>query len=270
MEQNIDLSKYFLKSEIKVVRRSEIHPASYNPRIIDDEGYKALKRSIKKYGVVGGIIVNKQTGNTIVGGHQKVYILDEINKYDDETKENDYKLRVEVVDVDYDAEVILNVLLNNPNVGGRYDYDKLRELVPQMADYKDAGLNEADLSMIGVDFMFDTEEQNSMADEISEIMGFNEEKPKRKKETVPEDLMEEEPPKREMTDEEKKQHMKDVKAEVKQRAQENASNMDSFFMLSFDNWQNKVAFCEKFGIDPNQKFIKGEFFEARCEPILDE
>gem|GEM_PF-3690454 len=60
-------NKYFAQSETVTLKRSEIHPSSYNPRMIDDEGKKQLKRSIKRYGCVGGIVVNKRTGNTIVG-----------------------------------------------------------------------------------------------------------------------------------------------------------------------------------------------------------
>lgn len=75
------------------MKRTEIHPADYNPRNITDEGRRLVKRSIKQFGVVGGIVINKQTGNTIVGGHQKVFVLDELHKYNEETKENDYLLR---------------------------------------------------------------------------------------------------------------------------------------------------------------------------------
>ena len=103
------MSKYFT-SEKSTVMRSEIHFADYNPRKIDDEGRRALKRSIKRYGVVDGIVINKQTNNTIVGGHQKVAILDELQKYDEETKANDYELSVSVVDLDPKAEKELNIL----------------------------------------------------------------------------------------------------------------------------------------------------------------
>ena len=96
---NMELNKYF-NSQSAVLNRSQIHFASYNPRKISEEGRRALKKSIKLYGIVGGIVVNKQTGNTIVGGHQKVSVLDELNKFPD----NDYTLRVELIDVDEKKE----------------------------------------------------------------------------------------------------------------------------------------------------------------------
>ena len=136
-----ELSKYFSHSEPAELLRSQIHFADYNPRKISDEGRRQLKRSIKQYGVVGGIIVNRATGYTLVGGHQKVSVLDELNRYNPDTQENDYTLRVELVDVDEKTEKEMNIVLNNPNVGGEWDYDKLRQIVPDI-DYKSAGLTE--------------------------------------------------------------------------------------------------------------------------------
>ena len=161
--------KSYFNSEAVELMRSQLHPAEYNPRQISDEGRKALKRSIKKYGVVGGIVVNKATGYTIVGGHQKVSILDELNKYDEDTNGNDYSIRVELVDVDEKTEKSMNIALNNPNVGGQWDFDKMREIIPEI-DYKDAGLTEADLSMIGLDYLYKTEEEENISNELDEMM----------------------------------------------------------------------------------------------------
>ena len=162
------LSKYFNSKSVEL-KRSQIKPASYNPRTISDEGKKALKRSIKLYGVVGGIVINQATSYTIVGGHQKVAVLDELNKYDKSTHENDYTLRVELINVDEKTEKQLNITLNNPNVGGNWDFDALARIVPDI-DWKDAGLTDADLNMIGVDYLLQTEEENSIADALSDMM----------------------------------------------------------------------------------------------------
>ena len=231
-----DSLKKFFSSTIVEVKRSEIHPADYNPRKIDEQGKRMLKRSMKQFGVVGGIIVNSQTGNTIVGGHQKVAILDEMYKYPD----NDYSLRVEMISVDRKTEKTLNIALNNGNISGSWDYDALARLVPDI-DYKDAGLTDADLNMIGCDFLLQTEEENSLAGALEEMM--------------------------QPVTEQKEAHMKDVKQQVKEQAQETAANMDAYLMLSFDTWEAKAAFCERFGYDPYQKFIKGEVFDEQIERI---
>lgn len=253
----MELNKYF-NSQTVEVNRSQIKPAAYNPRTISEEGKKALKRSIKRYGVVGGIVVNKRTGNTIVGGHQKVLILDELNKYNTQTKENDYALRIELIDVDEKTEKSLNVALNNPNIGGEWDYDLLREIVPDI-DYKDAGLTEADLNIIGVDFMFQTEDEHQLSSELETMMSpVTEMKEAEKAEKLAQQQMERQA---------KIDHMKEVKQQVKEKSQENAENMDAYIMLSFDTFKAKAAFCERFGYGRYDKFIKGEVFDAIIERI---
>ena len=245
-----DSLKKFFSSTIVEVKRSEIHPADYNPRKIDEQGKRMLKRSMKQFGVVGGIIVNSQTGNTIVGGHQKVAILDEMYKYPD----NDYSLRVEMISVDRKTEKTLNIALNNGNISGSWDYDALARLVPDI-DYKDAGLTDADLNMIGCDFLLQTEEENSLADALDEMMQPVTEQKEAEKAA------------RQLERAEKVAHMKDVKQQVKEAAQKQAQDMDAYVMLSFDTFEAKAAFCERFGYDPYMKFIKGEVFDNQVERV---
>lgn len=225
------------------INRSEINPATYNPRKISEEGKKNLKKSIKKYGVVGGIVVNERTGNTIVGGHQKVKVLDELNKY----PEKDYTLRVELIDVDEKTEKELNITLNNPNVGGEWDMDSLRELIPEI-DYKNVGFTDADLNIIGVDFLLQTEEENSLASELNEMM-----------QPVAQQKEEER--------EAKVAHMKEVKDTVKKQSQEKAENMEAYITLSFDTYRAKANFMKRFGYSEFEKFIKGEVFDTQIERI---
>ena len=245
-----DSLKKFFSSTIVEVKRSEIHPADYNPRKIDEQGKRMLKRSMKQFGVVGGIIVNSQTGNTIVGGHQKVAILDEMYKYPD----NDYSLRVEMISVDRKTEKTLNIALNNGNISGSWDYDALARLVSDI-DYKDAGLTDADLNMIGCDFLLQTEGENSLADALDEMMQPVTEQKEAEKAA------------RQLERAEKVAHMKDVKQQVKEAAQKQAQDMDAYVILSFDTFEAKAAFCKRFGYDPYMKFIKGEVFDNQVERV---
>ena len=236
------------------LKRSAIRFASYNPRKISEESRKTLKRGIKKFGLVGGIVVNKRTGFTVVSGHQRLSVMDELQKYNSDTKENDYRIRVDVVDMDEKSEKELNILANNPNAQGSWDYDALRELVPDI-DYKDAGLTEADLNMIGCDFLLQTEEENNIAGELdsmmSEVNARNEaEKARRQMERAA-----------------KTAHMKEVKQQVKDAALKQAQDMDAYVMLSFDTWEAKADFCRPFGYDPYDKFLKGEVFDGQVERV---
>lgn len=234
----MELNKY-IKSVSIEIERSEIRLASYNPRTISDEARKNIKRGIKKYGLVGGIIVNKQTGMTLVSGHQRLSVMDELNKFPD----NDYILRVDLIDVDQTSEKELNILLNNPNAMGNWDFDALRELIPDI-NYKDAGLNEEDLNIIGVDFFVETEAEALITSDIDDM--YAPIKTERDKKIA---------------------HNKEVKAKVKEKAEQKAKDMDAYVTLSFDDYQAKAYFMKRFGYDKDDKFIKGELFSEQVERI---
>lgn len=255
----MDLSKY-IKSEVVEINRSAILLAAYNPRVISEEEKKSLKRIIKKYGLVGGLVVNKRTGLTVVSGHQRITVMDELQKYDRKTKENDYKLRVDVIDVDEKTEKELNIAMNNPNAQGKWDNDKLREMIPDI-DYKDVGLSDADLSLLGLDYMFKTEEENDLANSLGDLMQEVEEENEAEKAQRQAEKQAERAA--------KVAHMKEVKAQVKQAAEKTAGDMDAYLMLSFDNIENKNRFLQRFGYDADMKFVKGEDFDMRCE-VIDE
>lgn len=275
-----ELSKLFLNSEIIEIKRSQIHFHPRNPRIIEEEGKKALKKSMKTFGILGGIIVNRANNFVLIGGNQKVGIMDEQQHYDPNDPETDYILRVEAVDFDEKKELEALTALNNPAIGGRFDPQKLAELIPDM-DYKNAGLTEEDLSMIGVDYLFQTEEENKIGAELDDLMAqVNAEHQKdleRRKEQR-EAIKEAQRQANEQQDaqiaanqeksyEEKKQHMKDVKEQVKTQAIENAMNQEAYVMLSFDDFKAKHEFMARAGYPDDLKFIKGEEFVQRIEFI---
>lgn len=249
-------NKYFTSESVELLR-SQINLHEKNPRSISTENRKALKRGIKKFGMVGGIVVNKRTNYTLVGGHQRLSVMDELQKYNPKTKENDYIIRVDLIDVEEKEEKELLILLNNPSAQGEWNYDILRELIPDI-DYKDAGLTEQDLDIIGVDFNFQTEEENAITTELDDLMA-----PVREEHQA-------EVAQRQAERAEKVAHMKQVKEEVNQAATKAAANMDAYLMLSFDSWEAKAEFCEKFGFSPEDKFLKGEVFSNKIETLLTE
>lgn len=226
------------------VARSTIHFADYNPRVLSDDERTHLKRGIRRFGMLGGLIVNKRTGMRVVSGHQRLSVLDELNGYPDK----DYLVRVDVIDVDEKQEKEINILLNNPNAQGKWDYDALRLMVPEI-DYKAAGLTDVDLSLLGISTEVEIPEPTSI--DLTEV-GLSDGT----------SLLQE--PK---SEEERKEHMKKVKAEVQEQATERAMNMHAYVMLTFDTFDSKVAFMERFGYDPLDKFIKGEEFDQQIERV---
>jgi hypothetical protein len=182
-----------------------------------------------------------------VAGHQRLSVMDELNKYDGKTGEGDYRIRVDIIDVEEKSEKELNILLNNPNAQGQWDYDALRELMPDV-DYRDAGLTEEDLNLIGVDFLLQTEEQNSLADELTNLTS---------------DLNAQ----MEIEKEARKIHVQAEKEKVRKSAEEKAENTDAYVTLSFDTYRAKTSFMRRFGYNSQEKFIKGEIFSDQIERI---
>ncbi len=115
--------------EIQKLRLYELTPASYNPRkklTPDDVEYKKIRRSLEEFGCVEPVIFNRTTG-TLVSGHQRVRILQDLGETE-----------IEAVIVDIDSiteEKKLNVLLNK--VKGEWDDDKLAEVLQELEKYGD-------------------------------------------------------------------------------------------------------------------------------------
>lgn len=270
------LSKY-IKAENVELRRSEIHFADYNPRSIGQEELKSLRKGIKKFGLVGGLVVNKQTGNTLIQGHQRMSVMDELQKYNPDTKENDYILRVDLIDVDKKEEIELNILLNNPNAQGRWDYDKLKAIVP-MIDPSSAGLTDADLAMIGIGL-----EQNlaaiqtaevpsitkAMTSGIDNVANANDNVEKEvdadSKQLFSGEGTEVSQEAAEADRQARIQHMKDVKALANEQAAERAEQAAAYLMLSFDNMDNMQDFLSRFNMPEATQIIKGEELLAMLE-----
>lgn len=103
------------------MKRSDLKDCPWNPRRINEENRKALKREIKKQGLVSAITFNSRTGH-VVGGHRRLEILDSLEK------NSDYLLDVCVIDVDERDEAALNVALNNQDAMGEFDWGKLKNL----------------------------------------------------------------------------------------------------------------------------------------------
>lgn len=162
--------------QIQTVQRSIIHEAPYNPRKISNEARKKLKKGLKTYGLVQPIVVNRKTMN-VVGGHQKLSIMDEEYKY----PTNDYSLQVSMINVDEETEVKINIFLNNPAAQGEWDNELLQEIklsYPDIDFQKDLAFDMLDMQYIFAgsslfddenDSLFDTKpEQEDIVDMVEE------------------------------------------------------------------------------------------------------
>lgn len=101
--------------------------ADYNPRQISDRAKAGLRHSIEEFGLVQPIVWNRQTGN-VVGGHQRLGVLDEMGQG------HDSPVATFVVDLPPAREQALNVALNHRGIQGEFDHDALGTLLQEIEE----------------------------------------------------------------------------------------------------------------------------------------
>lgn len=223
-------------SETSVIKRSQINLNPLNPKRHTEESIKLQKKNIQKIGFLGGIVWNRLTGN-LIDGHRRVYAMDLLYKYYG-SKETDYDIKVEVCELDNKTE---KEQLTYMAVGNtKADYDLIAKYANDI-DIHNVGLSDIDIKDI---LSFVETDIDAVTDSIDNLI-------------LP-PTEEEIPIPVEKTDEEKKQHVKDVKEQVRENAEKRQADEEAYIMLSFTNTENKQAFCDLFGIDISEKFMKGE------------
>ncbi len=234
------------------IQRSQINFASYNPRRLSDTAKKKLKANLKRIGLAGGIVWNETTGN-LVSGHQRLSIIDEIEKYNPDTHENDYPIRVEVLQLSDKEEKEQNIFFNSTTAQGEFDNDLLVALIPEI-DYDLAGLDEADINVLIADVpVFDIADYNqAVKDDFRNL--------------------------EQITDEERLARKEAVK-QAKQATKDNLSEEvmgDPYITLSFYDYESKLYFMEVlknkieeakiiYSVRPDDKYIKGEIVQQIIE-----
>lgn len=103
------------KYRTATVSRKSLKEHPLNPRSITPQARKRLKAGIEKHGLVGpAFTINERTGY-MLGGHQRLSVLDELMG----TK--DYDVEVAFVDKSDAEEKEILVLLNNQSAAGQWD-----------------------------------------------------------------------------------------------------------------------------------------------------
>jgi hypothetical protein len=116
----------FVRPTVRVMRLADLKPAPYNPRTISKEAQDALTESLREFGILDDIVMNKRTGH-IVAGHQRWKSL---------MDSGIIEAPVKVVDWDLAKEKAANLTLNNPHAQGQFTdglqaiIDELKESMP--------------------------------------------------------------------------------------------------------------------------------------------
>ena len=140
-----------MNMNLKNIKIENLKIATYNPRKNlqpNDTEYKKLRKSIEEFGYVDPVIINSDM--TVIGGHQRIKVLEELGYKD---------IECIIVDLDKNKEKALNLALNK--ISGEWDNNKLEEL---LAELKETNI---DLDVTG--FSFD-----EVDDILKDVMGSKE------------------------------------------------------------------------------------------------
>jgi hypothetical protein len=142
------------KWEIKKVQLDELELYDENPRQIDDKAFKALMKSMERFGYVEPIVWNAQT-RRIVGGHQRYKAL---------LENGVEEAHVVVVEMSDEEELAANLTLNNPEIQGDWD-EPVLDLLSQVKS-SDVGLFD-DLRFDDLQNVIDRTPQSSSGEDAS-------------------------------------------------------------------------------------------------------
>jgi len=129
-----------------------------NPRSLSEKEFKQLKTSLDKFGMIDKPIVNADSANTIIGGHQRKHVMEATGVKECECWIPDRELSEKEVEE-------LNIRLNKNT--GSWDFDTLANEF-QLDDLLDWGFDkgELDLDLWADDAPEDVEPQIDKAEEL--------------------------------------------------------------------------------------------------------
>ncbi len=130
--------------EIRKVKVSSLKYAPYNPRKISQETLLKLERSIREFGLVEPLVVNRRNMH-VVGGNQRLAVL---------KKMGIEEVDAVFVDLDDAREKALNIALNK--ICGEWDLEILKDLLLEL----DSGI--IDISLTGFDALEIEELMNNL------------------------------------------------------------------------------------------------------------
>lgn len=120
--------------KLEKVKIDDLISPEYNPRQITSEALESLKKSIKEFGYITPIVVNKYNMH-VVGGNQRLVALKQLGYSE---------VDVVYVDIpDLNEEKALNIRLNNNS--GQWDMTKLEKVIDELK------MEKFDITLTGFD-----------------------------------------------------------------------------------------------------------------------
>lgn len=105
--------------KVEHVKISDLKFAGYNPRLISNDDMASLVNSIREFGMVEPVVVNKD--NVVIGGHMRLRACNQLSIEE---------IPIVYVDLDKKKEKILNLALNR--IHGTFDIEKLSVVLGEL------------------------------------------------------------------------------------------------------------------------------------------
>lgn len=231
------------QSETKTVMRSQINFNPLNPKRHVDEAIALQMRNFKKVGILGGIVLNETTSN-LLDGHRRVMALDRINKYDG-TPETDYPIKVEVTVLSEkeEKEQMTYMAMGNTQA----DLDLIAKYIGDI-DTKDIGLTPAEIQALEQFNITEEDIYNSEGKDeaVEEFFNFLPTATVKAKDADT------------LTPEQKKAKVLEGKALNNSNSDSYDDNLSLQILVTFSSVEEKYAFSEMTGIEPDAEVVKGE------------
>lgn len=136
-------TKKLTKKSTEAITPKDLIPAHYNPRRMDDDAKKALKKSMQEFNDISGITWNKSTGNIVTGHHrwEEICALYGIKNLSFKEltndrvqvlhKEEDTGYIIRIVEWDEKREKAANITANSHKISGEFT-DGLKGMLADM------------------------------------------------------------------------------------------------------------------------------------------
>lgn len=194
------------------------------------------------------LVWNKTTGN-LISGHQRLKILDKLEKG------KDYLLTVAQVEMDEKTEKEQNIFMNNNRAQGYYDIELLKNIVPDIDPFA-AGMWEDDIAMLGLEIdLMNQNEPDAVNALIAEFeqdkkiqMEIAKSQPKPETPSDPNSATKD-------TTKEATEYIKNWQKDEKKDLE-----VDTYFTITFSNQRDKYAFMKLIGEPDDTLYVKGEPF----------
>ena len=160
------------QSETKIVRRSTINLNALNPKRHLEDAINTQARTIRKVGILGGIVYNESTHN-LLDGHRRLLALDQLHKYDG-TPDTDYDVKVEVCRLSDKEEKEQMTYMAVGNTAA--DLDLIAKYIGDI-DTKDIGLTDAQIKALEMftitdEDIFDVPAGGGQSKEVEDFFNF--------------------------------------------------------------------------------------------------